>query len=384
MPSLIEPVTLRGLTLRNRIVISPMCQYSAEDGIAGDWHLVQYGRFAVGGAGLVFVEATAVSPEGRITHGDTGIWSDAHAAALARIATFVTSQGAVPGIQLGHAGRKASMQRPWFGNGPLGPEDAARGDLPWPILAPSALPIGAGYLLPEALDEAGIRRIIAAFLAAAERARGAGFEVVELHGAHGYLLHQFLSPLTNRRTDAWGGDAAGRMRLPLEIARGVRALWPQDRPVFMRISCVDGVQGGLTLEDQIGFARALREAGVDVVDCSSGGIGGPATAAKGPPRGYGHQVPYAARIRAEAGIATMAVGLIVDPRQAQAVLDAGAADLVAIGRQALEEPNWPLAAVAALASPAARHAASPHQHGWWLANRQAALERIGPWRGDVA
>lgn len=380
MPSLIEPITLRGVTLRNRIAIPPMCQYSAEDGIAQAWHMVQYGRFAVGGAGLVIIEASAVSPEGRITHGDLGIWSDAHAKALKPIADFMRSQGAVPGIQLAHAGRKASMQRPWYGNGPLNAEDIARGDQLWDVVAPSALPVGEGYLMPRALDEAGLARIREAFIAGAIRAREAGFDVVELHMAHGYLLSTFLSPVTNRRNDAYGGDAAGRQRLPLEIARGVREVWPEDKPVFVRISSVDGVEGGLTIEDQIGFAHALKAVGVDVVDCSSGGLTGSATAARGgPPRTYGFQVPYAKAIREQVGIRTMAVGLIVDPHQAQLVLDEGGADLIAIGRQALEDPNWPQHAAATLLGGPA-YEAWPKQHGWWLNVRQNALQKLGPWK----
>jgi 2,4-dienoyl-CoA reductase-like NADH-dependent reductase (Old Yellow Enzyme family) len=381
---LLQPAALRGVALRNRIVISPMCQYSAAEGLADDWHVVQYGRFAVGGAGLVFTEAAAVSPEGRITHGDLGLWSEEQVPPLARIVSFLHAQGAAAGVQLGHAGRKASMQRPWHGNGPLNAEDAARGDLPWEIVAPTALPIGEGWLVPRALDEAGILRSRDAFATAAERALRAGFDAVELHMAHGYLLHQFLSPLTNRRNDAWGGDAEGRMRFPLEVARAVREVWPADRPLFARISAVDGVEGGLGLEDQIAFARRLREAGVDVVDCSSGGIAGSATAAKGPPRTYGFQLPYAARIRKEAGVATMAVGLIVDPRQAEAALRAGEADLVAIGRQALEDPNWPQRAAAALGDGAAGYAFAPRQHGWWLANRASVLAKLGPWDDDAA
>jgi 2,4-dienoyl-CoA reductase-like NADH-dependent reductase (Old Yellow Enzyme family) len=375
---LLQPFPLRGVSLRNRVVISPMCQYSAVDGVANDWHAVQYGRFAVGGAGLVFLEATAVLPEGRITHGDLGLWSEEQVAPLARIAAFLKAQGAVAGLQIGHAGRKASMQRPWHGNGPLDAEDAARGDLPWEIVAPTALPIGDGWLVPRALDEAGILGVRDAFVAAAERALRAGFDALELHMAHGYLLHQFLSPLTNRRNDAWGGDAEGRMRLPLAVARGVREVWPADRPLFARISAVDGVEGGLELDDQIAFARRLREAGVDVVDCSSGGVAGPATAAKGPPRAYGFQLPFAARIRAEAGVATMAVGLIVDPRQAEAALRAGEADLVAIGREALEDPNWPQRAAAVLGG-GPDYASAPPQHGWWLANRAPVLNKLGPW-----
>lgn len=375
---LLQPFDLRGVPLRNRIVISPMCQYSAVDGVAGDWHTVQYGRFAVGGAGLVFLEATAVLPEGRITHGDLGLWSEEQVAPLARIAAFLKAQGAAAGIQIGHAGRKASMQRPWHGNGPLNAADAARGDLPWEIVSSAALPIGEGWLVPRALDEAGILRVRDAFVAAAERALRAGFDALELHMAHGYLLHQFLSPLVNRRNDAWGGDAEGRMRLPLDAARAVRAVWPADRPLFARISAVDGAEGGLELEDQIAFARRLREAGVDVVDCSSGGVAGSATAAKGPPRTYGFQLPFAARIRAEAGVATMAVGLIVDPRQAEAALRAGEADLVAIGREALEDPNWPQRAAAVLGG-GPDYASAPPQHGWWLANRAPVLNKLGPW-----
>ncbi len=379
---LLEPISLRGLRLRNRIVISPMCQYSAEDGVANDWHMVQYGRFAVGGAGLVFVEATAVSPEGRITHGDLGLWSEAQVAPLARIAAFMKAQGAAAGIQIGHAGRKASIQRPWFGNGPLTAEDEARGDRPWKVVAPSALPMDEGWLMPEALSEEGIARIREAFLAAAERSLRAGFDAIEIHAAHGYLLHQFLSPLSNRRNDAWGGDRAGRMRLPLEIARGVRRIWPEDRPVFVRISVVDGAEGGLTVEDSIAFATALKVEGVDVVDCSSGGLMGSATAAKGPPRNYGFQVPFAERLRREAGIATMAVGLIVDPRQAEAILQAGQADLIAIGRQALENPNWPQHAAAVLAG-GMRFGDWPKQHGWWLDLRARALAKLGPWRPEA-
>lgn len=376
MNSLTEPYGLRGLHLRNRIVLSPLCQYSATDGMADDWHLVQLGRFAVGGFGVVFTEATAVLPEGRITHGDLGLWSREQMAPLARIARFLRAQGAAPAIQLAHAGRKAAMQRPWFGNGPLGAADVARGDRPWSVVGPSALPVDAGWLLPKALDEAGMLRIGDAFADAASRAMDAGFEVVEVHAAHGYLLHQFLSPLSNRRTDAWGGDAAGRRRLPLEIVERVRAVWPQDRPVFVRVSAMDAIDGGLTIEDQIGFAVELRERGVDVVDCSSGGISGTATASTtGPKRDFGFQVPFAARMRREARLATMAVGLIVGARQAQAILDREEADLIAIGREALEDPNW--AWHAAPGSGLAGYAGWPEQHGWWLANRADLLDQLG-------
>lgn len=383
MPArLFEPVTVAGLTLKNRIVISPMCQYSARDGFVTDWHLVHLGRFALGGAGLVMVEATAVTPEGRITHGDTGLWSDAQVDGLARIAGFLKDNGAAAGIQLAHAGRKASIQRPWFGNGPLTDADRARGDEPWPVVAPSAIPTAEGWLMPKALSAADIEELRGAFKAAAERALQAGFQVIELHAAHGYLLHQFLSPLSNQRDDAYGGDRERRMRLPLEIAADVRAVWPKELPVFLRVSAVDQIDGGITLDDTVALAQRLADVGIDVVDCSSGGLRGPATAAK-VQRDYGFQVGYAERVRKEAGLATMAVGLIVDPHHAESIVAEGQADLVAIARQALVDPNWPLHAEAALgAAPSDDPFASwPHQAGWWLARRQPELDKLGPWRG---
>ena len=379
MPKLFEPFTLRGITLPNRIVISPMCQYSAEEGLAGAWHMVQYGRFAVGGAGSVMVEASAVLPEGRITHGDVGIWSDAHAARLAPIAEFIRSQGSVPAIQLGHAGRKASMQRPWFGNGALTAADIERGDRPWPVVAPSAVPLGEGHLMPTALDEAGLARIRDAFVAAARRADAAGFDIVEIHNAHGYLLHQFLSPFSNQRNDAYGGDAEGRMRFPLEVARAVREAFPAHKPVFLRLSVVDGAEGGRPEEESIAYAAALKAVGIDVLDCSSGGIAGSATGARGPRRDYGFQVPFADRIRKETGMATMAVGLIVDPHQAEGIVATGRADLVAIGREALENPNWALHAREALTGENGHADHWPKQHGWWLNVRDSALAQLGPY-----
>jgi 2,4-dienoyl-CoA reductase-like NADH-dependent reductase (Old Yellow Enzyme family) len=371
---LFTPLTLRGLTLRNRVVISPMCQYSATDGMANDWHLVHLGRFAIGGAGLVIAEATAVQPRGRITHGDLGLWSDEHIAPLARVAAFLKAHGAAAGIQLGHAGRKASTQRPWFGNGPVGPEDLARGDAPWPVVSASATPLAEGWLVPEALDEAGMAALTADFAAAARRADAAGFDVIDLHAAHGYLLHQFLSPIANRRNDAWGGSLEGRMRFPLEVARALREAWPAEKPLFVRISCTDHVEGGLTLADTAIFARELAAIGVDLIDCSSGGVAGSAT---NQPRGWGFQVPYAAEIRAAAAIPTMAVGLIVDAHQAEAVLADGAADLVAIAREALADPNWALHAEAAL-QPESGFADWPVQAGWWLERRASLIGKLGP------
>ncbi|AWB22998.1 NADH:flavin oxidoreductase/NADH oxidase [Methylobacterium currus] len=377
---LVTPVRLRDVSLRNRVVIPPMCQYSARDGMAGDYHLVHYGRFALGGAGLVILEATAVVPEGRITHGDLGIWSDAHGAALARVAGFLKAQGSAAGLQLAHAGRKASMQRPWEGNGPLSGEEIARGESPWPIVAPSPIPLDEGWLTPAELSPADLDALTEAFVAAAQRANAAGFDVIELHAAHGYLLHSFLSPLTNRRDDAFGGDRTGRMRFPLTVARALRAAWPAAKPLFVRVSAVDGLEGGLTLDDTLAFAGELRALGVDMLDCSSGGLAGSATAAR-IRRDYGFQVGFAEAVRRETGLATMAVGLIVDPRQAAAIVAEGRADLVAVGREALADPNWALRARRALGgADEPGFEAWPQQAGWWLERRERDIARLGPWR----
>ncbi len=367
-PLLFSPFTLRDLTLRNRAVVSPMCQYSARDGVANDWHLAHLGQFAMGGFGLVFTEAAAVAERGRITHGDLGLWHDAQVAPLRRIADLVHAQGAALGVQLAHAGRKASMQRPWFGNGPLGGEDRARGDLPWPVVGPVAVPHGDGWLVPEALDASGIAKVVDDFVAAARRAHDAGADVVEIHGAHGYLLHSFLSPVANTRRDAYGGDLAGRMRLPLEVVRAVRAAWPARKPIFFRTSTVDGVDGGWTLDDTVQLARALKDAGADVIDCSAGGF--LVSRLEFRP---GYLVPNAARVRAT-GIATQAVGFITKAEQAEEVLRSGAADLVAVGREALVDPHWAGRAAVALQGDAG-WAQWPQQYAWWL-ERRAAM-RIG-------
>ncbi|HEX7970506.1 MAG TPA: NADH:flavin oxidoreductase/NADH oxidase [Stellaceae bacterium] len=374
-PLLISPMALRGVTLRNRIVISPLCQYSAVEGVANDWHFAHLARFALGGAGAVFVEATAVHRDGRITHGDMGLWSDAHIAPLRRIAQFLKSQGAVPAIQLGHAGRKASMQRPWHGNGPIDDSDRARGEDVWRIVAPSALAMDEGWLTPTELSREEMANLREHFRRAALRAVEAGFDALEVHGAHGYLLHSFLSPLSNRRNDAYGGDLAGRMRFPLEVAETVRAAWPKDRPMFFRVSSVDGIDGGWTLDDTVALARELKARDIDVVDCSSGGIAGSATAAR-VVRKPGFQVPFAERIKREAGIKTMAVGLIIEPAQAEAVLQNDQADLIAIGRQALYDPNWPLHAERALLGEAADFEHWPVQAGWWLERRERGLRAL--------
>ena len=379
-PQLFTPFSMRGVTAKNRTVISPMCQYAAQEGVLNDWHLVHLGKFAQGGAGIVMVEATAVAAQGRITHGDSGLWNDGQIAPLRRIADFLRGQGAVPAIQLGHAGRKASMQRPWFGNAALGPADVARGDSAWPVVSASAVPMDAGWLLPHALDAGDMAVLIGQFRDAVLRAGEAGFDIVEVHAAHGYLVAQFLSPLSNQRTDAWGGDRAGRMRFPLAVIEAARAAWPADKPLFLRISAVDGVPGGVTLEDSLAFCREAGARGVDVIDCSSGGISGAATAAKGPPRPYSYQVPFARELRRDSGMATMAVGLIVHPQQAEEIVTSGSADLVALAREALFNPNWPLHAELALRDgDIAAFGAWPKEYGWWLERREPGLRALeGP------
>lgn len=378
IPHLFRPLKLRGITARNRIVISPMCQYSAHDGYVTDWHLVHLGRFATGGAGIVFTEATAVQKAGRITHGCPGLWEDGQITGHARLARFALDQGAVPAIQLGHAGRKGGMQRPWFGNGPLGPEDTARGDIGWTPLGPSAIPVADSWPEPHALSVSEIVALVDDYAAAAGRAREAGYRIVELHGAHGYLIHSFLSPLSNRRDDGYGGDLKGRMRLALEAAEAVRGVWPDDLPMFFRTSAVDGDPAGWSLDDTVGLARALQGLGVDVMDCSSGGIAGPATA--GGRRQPGFQVPFAARVRTETGMMTQAVGLITHAEQAEAILAEGHADLIAIAREALADPNWALHAQAAL-MPGVGFGDWPSQSGWWLEMREKTSDFYVPMGG---
>jgi 2,4-dienoyl-CoA reductase-like NADH-dependent reductase (Old Yellow Enzyme family) len=372
MAVLFEPIELRGVRARNRLVVSPMCQYSARDGHVTDWHLVHLGKFAQGGAGIVFVEATAVEARGRITHGDTGIWDDAHVAGLRRVADFVRSQGALPAIQLAHAGRKASMARPWYGNGPLTPDDVARGDKPWEIVGPNDQALGDGWMRPRPIRERDEADLLSAYRAAVRRADAAGFDVLELHAAHGYLLHSFLSPIANR------GTREERMRFPLAVTRAAREAWPAEKPLFVRVSSIDDVEGGWSLDDTVAFARELKAIGVDVVDCSSGGIQGSATAAAKTmvARVPGFQLPFAEYVRKEAGIKTMAVGLIITPLQAEEALAAGRADLIAIGREALYDPNWPLHAAQALGvDPEMQR--WPLQYGWWLVRREGLLRKLG-------
>jgi 2,4-dienoyl-CoA reductase-like NADH-dependent reductase (Old Yellow Enzyme family) len=335
---LFSPLTLRDVTFRNRIFVSPMCQYSSVDGMPNEWHHVHLGSFAVGGAGLVMVEATGVSPEGRISPADSGLWSEAHADAFAPIVRFIESQGAVAAIQLAHAGRKASTAPPWDGGQRVPPPAG------WTPLAPSAIPFREGDPPPHALTAAELDEVEAQFVRGARLALRAGFRVIELHMAHGYLLNQFLSPLSNRRDDAWGGDREGRMRFPLRVTRAVRAAWPRELPLFVRISAIDWAEGGWTLDDSVVLAGRLREEGVDLVDCSSGGLVAHAKVEVGP----GYQVPFARRIRAEAKIATGAVGLITEPAQAEEIVASGAADAVFLARRLLDDPHWPLHAAHAL------------------------------------
>lgn len=354
MPHLLDPLTLRGETLRNRLGVAPMCQYSAVDGVPDDWHLVHLVSRAVGGNGLVIAEATGVSPEGRITPGCTGLWDDTQAAAFERIAAGIRDAGAVPAIQLAHAGRKASTGLPWIDAGPVAPEAGG-----WTVVGPSPIAFSDGFPVPEELDEAGLAKVVADFAAAARRAVGAGFGLLEIHAAHGYLLHSFLSPVSNRRTDRWGGDLAGRGRLLLDVVRAVRADVPDALPLAVRISTTDWIEGGWDVDESVLLARDLRDAGVDLVDCSSGG-----TARVPIPVGPGYQVPFAQRIRAEAQVATAAVGMITTATQAAAIVADEEADLVLTGRESLRDPYFPLHVAAELGMPDAVAAPPQYRQAW--------------------
>jgi 2,4-dienoyl-CoA reductase-like NADH-dependent reductase (Old Yellow Enzyme family) len=353
---LFDPLTIKSVTLRNRIGVSPMCQYSAEDGRFTDWHLVHYGARALGGAGLVIVEATAVAPEGRITPGDTGLWAEQHTEPLARINRFLKQHGAVPGIQLAHAGRKASAARPWDGGAHLA--DDAGG---WPTVAPSVVAFGGDLpKVPHALTEAGISRVQGEFVSAARRALAAGCEWLELHSAHGYLSHEFLSPLSNQRNDRYGGSFENRTRFLLETVRAVRAVWPDRLPFTVRLSCTDWVPGSWDIDQCVELARQLRAEGVDLLDCSSGGAVPDAKIPLAP----GFQVPLAERIRREASIATAAVGLITEPVQADDIIRRGSADLVLLGREWLRDPIWPIRAARSLGKVAALPAPAQYSRAW--------------------
>ena len=377
MKRLFKPITLRGITLKNRLMISPMCTYHGDqDGIANDWHLAHYGRLAMGGAALVMTESISVVPEGRHCLGDIGIWCEAQVAPLKRITDFIKAQNCVPAIQLQHAGRKASSARPWDGNArPLNEDDfRLRGEKPWTTVAPSPLPYSENAPPPRELTVAEIKELVENYAAAAKRALDAGFEVIEIHAAHGYLINQFLSPSSNQRTDAYGGDIENRTRFLFEVTKAVRDVWPEDRPVFVRVSAVDGTEGGWSLDDTVALAKDLKSRGVDVIDCSSGGMGGSAVNVR-VPRGPGFQVPFAERVRAEADILTVAVGLILKPEQAAEIVDSGRADLVAIGREAPRDPNWPNAARTQL-EPEGGYAHWQDPVGWWLDRRTKSLAAL--------
>ena len=339
MSTLFSPFKLRDLEFKNRIFVSPMCQYSATDGLANNWHLVHLGSRAIGGAALVMVEATAVTPEGRISPGDMGLWSEQHTRALAPIAQFIKEHGAVPAIQLAHAGRKASAEAPWLGGGALTPETGG-----WPVVAPSAIAFSPASPMPVELSPAQLDVICAQFVEATRRSLEAGFEVVELHFAHGYLLHEFLSPLSNQRHDEYGGSLENRARFPLQVARAVRAVWPQHLPLFVRISATDWVEGGWDLTQSVQLAQWLKAIGIDLIDCSSGGLVPDAKI----PVAFGFQTPLATAIRNQASIAVGAVGMITAPAQAEQIVATELADVVLLARELLRDPYWPLHAAAAL------------------------------------
>jgi len=339
-PHLFRPVTFRSVTARNRIMVSPMCQYSALDGVPNDWHFQNLASRAVGGAGFVFVEMTNVESRGRIAAGCMGLWNDAQRDALARIARFVKSEGAVAGIQLAHAGRKGSAARPWEGGKGLKPEQGG-----WPIIGPSAIPFGEGSPVPQEMDEKAIADIVSKFAVSTQRAREAGFDAIELHGAHGYLISSFLSPISNHRSDRYGGNFENRSRFLMEVVNAVRSEWPDDKPLFVRISCTDWMEGGWDLESSVKLAQLLKAGGkVDLMDCSSGGVD-PRQKLKPAP---GFQVPFAAAVRSRAGIATGAVGMISTPEMAEEIVASGQADLVVMARAFLNDPYWPLHAAKAL------------------------------------
>ena len=342
MSHLFAPYTLRGVTLRNRIGMAPMCQYSYTDGFSNDWQLVHLGARAAGGLGLIIAEATAVEARGRITPNDVGIWTDAHIQPLARVASFIKSQGAVAGIQIAHAGRKASTRRPWDGGKPIQLDDPDG----WPIVGPSALPFADGYSLPHELSKTEIHTVQAAFTAAAGRALAAGFEWLEIHAAHGYLIHSFYSPLSNQRRDEYGGSFENRTRFLIETIRAVRQVWPERLPLTVRLSCTDWLEGGWDIADSVDLACRLKVEGVDLIDCSSGG-----NALQAPvPLGAGYQVPLSEAVRG-AGIPTAAVGLVTAPAQADEIIRNGRADLVLLGRELLRDPHWPIHAATALKQP---------------------------------
>jgi 2,4-dienoyl-CoA reductase-like NADH-dependent reductase (Old Yellow Enzyme family) len=370
-PKLFEPFTLKGVTARNRIVVSPMCQYQSEHGSPTDWHIVHMGRYAIGGAGIVFYEETAVEDRGRKTHKCAGLYRDDQIDEFRRIAKFVKEFGGVPAMQLGHSGARASERGPLFNRVALSDENKAEGGEAWQSISASAVTPIDGKPLPRAMTQQDIQDVVQAFVDATVRTLKAGFEILEIHGAHGYLIQQFLSPVINRRNDAYGGDLKGRMRFALEITEAVRAVWPDDKPLFFRVSSVDGKGGLWTLHDTVALAKELKALGVDVIDCSSGGMTGRSVVDPEKPPGYSYQVPYAEGVRKLSGVKTMAVGHIIHADQAEKILRDGRADLVAIGREFLQNPNWPVDAAEKLGVPRAFETV-PEAYGYWLDKRASA------------
>lgn len=371
IPRLFTELELRGLRLKSRIVVSPMCQYAAVDGHVQDWHLGHHSRFAFGGPALAFVEATGVTRNGRITHGCTGIWDDSHIPGLRKIVELYKSQNVVVGIQIGHAGRRASAARPWNGARPL-PEDGI--ELPWERIGPSPVPEQEGYPAPRCMTHHDVLEVVNAFSHAAKRALDAGFDTVEIHGAHGYLIHSFFSPISNLRNDEYGGDLHRRMTFPLMVTEAVRTVWPDDMPVFYRVSAVDNLPGGISIEDTVALAKELKTRGVDVVDCSSGGMSAPATlSTEKLLRGY--QVPYAEKIKSDAKIKTMAVGLIIEPEQAEQILNRQQADLIALAREMISDPNWAYHAALQLAHDNP-HDILPDSYSFYLQRRSDILKSL--------
>ncbi len=353
-----------------------MSQYRASDGYANDWHMVHLGRFALGGAALVYAEATAVEKDGRRTHGDLGLWEDGQIEQLKSITDFIEREGAVPGIQLSHAGRKASERRPWHGETPVDDTDIAeRGEAPWTACAPSAIPYADGWPTPDEMTEADIQRVIASFGDAARRATEAGFKMIEIYAAHGFLVHQFLSPISNQRTDQWGGSHENRVRFAVEVAKSVRANWPEAYPLAFRLSATDWLDGGVEVEDTIQTAKGLKAAGVDMIDCSTGGVGG-----KERPRRMvieqGFQIPFAEQVREGADIATMGVGFLWDAKHCDDVISSGKADMIALARELLDDPNWPLRHSAEFGGDEAFQS-WPIEMGWWLMKRDRLLKKLG-------
>lgn len=376
MINLFTPFSLRDIEFRNRIAVSPMSQYRSREGFANDWHKVHLGRFALGGAGLVYAEATAVEADGRRTAGDLGIWDDAFVEKLRSITAFLDDEGAVPGIQLSHAGRKASERRPWHGETPIDAEDIGiRNENPWASVAPSAISYADGWPSPTQMTQHDIERVISSFGEAARRSHDAGFRIIEVYAAHGFLVHQFLSPISNQRTDQWGGSAENRRRLAVEVARSIRTRWPESFPLAFRLSATDWLEGGIEIEDTVETAKALKAAGVDMIDCSSGGISG-----KERPRRMkieqGFQVPFAEQIRSEADISTMAVGFLWDAKFCDDLVTRKKADMIALARELLDDPNWPLRAAEKLGLDK-NHESWPVESGWWLMKRQRLVEKLG-------